>query len=400
MRPRSLRTVALLVETSRAYGRGILRGIARYARTQGRWSILFQDWQLEDPLPSWLGKGRCDGVIAHITTAALLRTLRRLGIPTIGVGQARPAGDVITVNNDNRLTVQLAVDHLRERGLRCLAYCGFAGVDYSVQRRDYFVSYVNTHHYRPLIYEGQAKYGASKLRRRESAELLYERELASWLVALPKPAGLLACNDIRGRQVLNACRVRGIAVPDQLAVVGVDNDELLCLLADPPLSSVILATERIGYEAAALLESLMNGHPPSVRDLYIEPVGVAPRLSSDVLAVQDQRVAEACRFIRQHACEGISVEDILDRLCAGDAPVVSRSTLEHRFRENLGRSPKEEILRVRLGRIQQLLVDTNWPLSKIAAHAGIDHVQYLSAFFKAKVGQTPGEFRKRRRLHP
>ncbi len=92
MRPRSLRTVALLVETSRAYGRGILRGIARYARTQGRWSILFQDWQLEDPLPSWLGKGRCDGVIAHITTAAFLRALRRLGIPTIGVGQARPAG--------------------------------------------------------------------------------------------------------------------------------------------------------------------------------------------------------------------------------------------------------------------------------------------------------------------
>jgi LacI family transcriptional regulator len=204
----------------------------------------------------------------------------------------------------------------------------------------------------------------------------------------------MACNDARGRQVLMACRSAGVHVPEEVAVIGVDNDEVLCDLADPPLSSVVPAAERIGYEGAALLERLMRGQRPPSRPLLFDPLGVVTRLSTDTLAVEDARVAAAIRTIRERACDGLNVEGLLEHL-AGQGVLLSRSTLERRFAEVLGHSPKDEILRVRLGRVQQLLIDTDHPLSTIAALVGVEHHEYLSALFKARTGETPGRFRRR-----
>jgi LacI family transcriptional regulator len=200
----------------------------------------------------------------------------------------------------------------------------------------------------------------------------------------------MACFDIVGRQVLEACRQIDAAVPDEVAVVGVDNDELLCELADPPLSSVFPDTQRTGYVAAELLDKLMSGHRVPPKGHFIEPLGVIVRESSDVLAIEDADVSQAVRFIRAHACEGINVHDVLT---AGHIPL-SRRVLESRFKKLIGRTPHEEIDRVQLNRVKELLRETDLPLTEIARRAGYEHVEYLSVVFKKKVGTPPSQYRR------
>jgi LacI family transcriptional regulator len=167
----------------------------------------------------------------------------------------------------------------------------------------------------------------------------------------------------------------------------VDNNELLCNLSDPPLSSVDLNCERMGYEAAALLTELMAGRPAARRTTLIQPRGVVTRQSTDVLAIEDPEVAAAVRLIRTGACGGLTVRDLLAS-CS-----LSGSSLERRFRQTLGRSPKAEIIRVRLQRVVELLTDTDLSLAAIAARTGFKYPEYLSGVFKQRVGTSPARYR-------
>ena len=205
--------------------------------------------------------------------------------------------------------------------------------------------------------------------------------------SLKKPVGIFATNDLRGQHVLDACARDDCAVPEEVAVIGVDNDELLCSLCSPPLSSVIPNPERIGYEAAAWLDRMLRGEMPTVREIEIPPKGIAVRQSSDVFAVSDPVIVSALRFIREHACEGTTVQELLDHLC------VSRSWLEKKFRKLLGRSPQAEIRNVQVKRCKELLRTTDLSLEKIAALTGFVHPEYMSVVFKREVGTTPGQFR-------
>jgi LacI family transcriptional regulator len=180
----------------------------------------------------------------------------------------------------------------------------------------------------------------------------------------------------------------GVAVPDEVAVLGVDNDEVLCDLADPPLSSIIPDTRRIGYEAASCLDRMMRGEPSPGPATVIPPLGVVTRRSTDVLAVEDRTLSRAARFIREHACEGIAVEDVLAAI------PLSRSVFERRFLKVFGRTPKAEIVRMQLQRVMQLLAETDLPLKQIADRAGFEHAEYMSAAFKKRTGLTPGQYRR------
>ena len=191
-------------------------------------------------------------------------------------------------------------------------------------------------------------------------------------------------NDPRGIQLLDACRRAGVAVPEEVAVVGVDNDELVCELAYPPLSSVIPDAVRIGYEGAALLDRLMKGQPAPAAMQTIPPLGVAVRQSSDVTAIADPRLADAMRFIRENACAGIGVDDVLDRVA------VSRSVLQRLFRKQFDRTILDSITEVRIGRVKQLLTETDMPLADIAHRAGFAYMEYLSTTFRRQTGWTLG----------
>jgi LacI family transcriptional regulator len=215
--------------------------------------------------------------------------------------------------------------------------------------------------------------------------------VARWIKGLPKPLGLMACNDFRGVQALDACRRAEIAVPEEVAVIGADNEVLACELAYPPLSSVIPDCARIGYEAAALLDRFMRGGDRSETLPDVAPLGIATRQSTDMTAIDDPCVAEAVRFIREHAHEGIGVEDILNHMA------VSRSVLQRRFQAALGRTVHDLIAGLRLKHVKQLLVETDLTLPAIADRTGFNHVEYLCSAFRKATGITPGTFRNRSR---
>ncbi len=386
--------VALLVETSRAYGRGLLFGIAQYTRIHGHWAIFHQERSIDDLGPRWLKDWRGDGIIARIQNPKLIAMLQSFEIPVVDLRGLHQIDGIPLVETNDRVATEMAVEHLLERGFEHLAYCGFPMANYSQQRLEYFLQRLSKTGKTPHVFDSPD--ANRKLQTSTAVEqlgVLYEQDIARWLESLPKPVGVMACNDIRGQQVLNACREHGIPVPDDVAVVGVDNDEILCELSDPPLSSVEPDTERIGYEAAALLDRMMQGQSPRSMKTFIPPRWVVTRQSSDVLAMADRDVASAVRLIREQACNGLTVDQILAQV------PLSRSTLERRFKKLIGRTPKAEILRVQMDRIKRLLTETDFSLARIADMVGIRHVEYLSAAFKQKEGIPPSRFRQLNRAN-
>ncbi len=283
--------------------------------------------------------------------------------------------------------LERAIEHLAGRGLSHFAYCGFSGANYSERRLADFRELLGSET-ALSVFESPPPQINSDTVRLESVGLSQESALASWLQELPRPVGVFACNDIRAQQVLNACRSHGIAVPDDVAVLGVDNDEILCNLSYPSLSSVQPDARGIGYQAAALLEKMMQGEPASTTKIFVPPCGVVARASTDGLGIADRHIATAVRFIRDHACQGLDIPEVLAQV------PLSRSTLERRFQRYLGRSPKEEIIRVRLNRVKQLLAQTDYTLAAIARRTGFHSVEHLSALFAQKVGQPPGHYRR------
>ena len=372
--------VALLIETSNAYARGLLSGIVRYARElHPPWSIRLVEQGRGDPPPPWLETWRGDGIVARIETPVIADAVTATGLPVIDVSAARHVPGVPWVETDDEEITRLAAEHLLDRGFRHFAYCGEAGFNWSQWREAAFVRHVTGHGFECEVFRPRAG-------RRVS-----ERDaLAAWVSKLPKPVGVMACYDIKAQQLLDACRDTGAAVPDEVAVVGVDNDELLCELSFPPLSSVIPDAHRAGYEAARLLDRLMAGEPVPAEPILVPPLGVASRQSSEVLAFDDRDLAKAVRFFREHACDGIAVEDVLRHVA------LSRRAFEKRFQDRLGRTPHQEILRLKIARAERLLSETDLTLAAIAERAGFRHAEYLSVAFKRVTGLTPGKYRSAR----
>ncbi len=382
----------MLIGSTRRYRRDLLCGIAAYARTHGPWSFYHQERAPSDAIPAWLKNWQGDGIIAQIENRKLIRHIRQLKLPTVDLFGLHEIEGVPALDNDFQAVAHMAADHLIERGFEHFAYCGLSGVHYSDLYGTHFEQYLTQSGYDVSVYDRRQPSHAVTASTVETRGLLREDTLAAWIESLPKPLGLMACNDLRAQQVLTACGEHGIAVPDEVAVVGADNDEVLCELSDPPLSSIDPNAKKMGYEAAAMLERMIEGQDPPDEKTLIKPLGVVVRQSTDVLAVADRTVAAAMHFIRQRACDGIGVEDVCRHVR------ISRSTLERRFTKFLGRSPKAEILRVQLQRIKQFLTETNYPLVKIAKLVGFSHVENMCNFFKSRTGRTPGRYRKESQL--
>lgn len=371
--------VALLIESSNAYARGIMHGIAAFMRERQPWSIYLSESNRGEPSLDWLGRWKVDGIIARVENTAIARAVKRLRIPIVDVSAARLAPSLPWVETDDVSIAKIAAEHLLERGFKHFGYCGDDRFNWSIWRQKRFEELIQI--------AGHSCSACCASARRSVNEENEIGNIAKWVAGLPRPAGIMACYDYRGRQVLNACRRFGIAVPDEVAVIGVDNDDLLCDLADPPMSSVIPNTYRTGYEAAALLARMMAGERVKAEAHLIAPVGVATRQSTDVLAIEDRNIAAAVRFIREHACDNINVKDILK------AAPQSRRLLEYRFKKLIGRTPHEEIIRVQLNHVKLLLAESDMSLERIAERAGFAHVEYLSTVFHREEGLPPGRYR-------
>lgn len=373
--------VALLIESSNAYARDLLHGIRSYLRSHEAWSLSLSERGRGDGMPAWLRRWRGQGIIARIESPGMAGQLRRLGVPVVDVSNGLEEPVFPRVITDSRAATRLAANHLLERGLTHFGYCGDPRYHWSNLRSRFFCEHLRA--------AGRSchVYGAGRTRPVRQDEESEFDDIGRWLSALPKPAGIMACYDVRGRQVLEACRRLGLQVPDDVAVIGVHNDELLCDLCDPPLSSVIPNARRAGYEAAAVLDRMLRGEAVPPMQILIEPIGVAVRQSTDVVAVADAGISGAIRFIRDHASDGITVTDVLR------AVPMARTIFERRFKKLLGHTPHEHMLRVRLERVKLLLATTDLPLARIAERTGFDHVEYLSVAFKRVTGLTPSRWR-------
>jgi LacI family transcriptional regulator len=380
--------VALLIESSRSYGRELLMGIAKYVRIHGPWSIELEEGDPGEQFPKWFSRWKWDGIIARVSTPEMAELLRRTGVPVVDLSGSLPEARFPRIRSDEQAVGRMAAEHLLERGFKNFAFCGFNGTDWSDLRRVSFERRVSEAGFACQAFENPGPMQSFSISDYEEHGERHERDLMAWLQSLPKPCGLMACNDARGRQVLNCCREVDVAIPDEVALIGVDKDEIFCELSDLPLSSVILNTQQIGFEAAALLARLMAGESAELSSIVVKPLGVLARQSSDVLAIDDRQIALALGYIREHACDGLSVESLLKVI------PLSRSVLERRFAHILGSSPKGEILRVRIDRVCRLLAESDLSLAEVAGKTGFEHPEYMSRLFKSKMGITPGEFRK------
>jgi LacI family transcriptional regulator len=364
------------------YCRGILRGIKRYAEGRPQWTLLLlgPERQALDELRAF----RPHGVIAFVFTYALRNALVRLRKPLVNVGGVLPSLDVPRVGVDNVGGGRLAAEHLLERGLRHFAFLGHARHAYSLDREAGFRQALEAAGYGVACHHERGSFDPMG----DLGRLSRDRQLYRWLSSLPKPVGVFACSDTWGIQLAEACLQTGLRVPEEVAIVGALNDDLLCELARPPLTSVVVPTEHIGYEAAALLDRLLAGDKPPQRPLLFPPVGVVTRQSSDVLAIEDPAVAAAVRFIREHGHQPIQVGDVLK------AVPVSRRSLERRFQKVFKRTLWEEIRRVHLERAKNLLANSALPMADVAERAGLQSAKQLSVVFREETGLTPTAYRR------
>jgi LacI family transcriptional regulator len=378
--------VAVLVDTSRSYGRDIVRGVRRYVAEHGPWSLYLEPRDLHSRFPDWLEKWPGDGIIARTVDAQLLRKLKATRLPVIELRSTMLKHPFPFVGMDNSLVGKRVAGHFRNRGFRRFACCLDTSEKFYIQRCEHFTEALRQRGFACDIFQSAAP---GKKRPRWDQ---HQRALSDWLRSLEKPVGIFAVNDQLGFWVLDAARRAGIPVPEEVAVVGAENDRMLCDTAWPPLSSVQLRGRAVGHEAARLLDDWIHKGRRPPPETLLPPGDIVVRQSSDIVAVEDARIAKALRFIRQHATEGIDVNRVARETA------LSRSALERRMKSIIGRSPGEEINRIRFSHVETLLAQTDLTLDQIAERAGFQHPQYMAGAFRKRSGITPGEFRKRRNI--
>jgi LacI family transcriptional regulator len=380
--------VILLIPSSREFDRGLRRGIVEYAHAHGPWIFheeappylqTLTPRQRSSNMRQWRAQGA-------IILQSRLDEVKSLHIPTIVSIETRILDKrYYQVHCANQEIGWMAGRTLAGLGLRHFAFCGWKGLEFSDNRALGFIQSIKEVGCAVEIYSSPMP----NLGRSWYSE---ERQLARWLLSLPHPVGLLACNDDKARMVAETCRMHEISVPDKIAILGVDNDEQVCRSATPPLSSIALASERGGYEAATLLARLMAGRNPPTKTITIYPARVVPRQSTDMLAVEDPALVRALRFARQNSNQNLAVADLVE------AAGLSRRSLQDRFMRTLARTPMDEIRRCRVERLSQLLLETNMTVGEIAAACGFEADAHVARFFSRQVGMTPLAYRKKNRV--
>jgi LacI family transcriptional regulator len=382
-----VRKVLLLIETSRAYGRGLVEGVARYAEESGRWSIYFEERGLNDPLPRWLRQWHGDGIISRTLHKADLERLVALRLPLVEL-YAGAKSKVPRVCQDEIAVASLASEHFFDRGLQNLAFFSTNHAHWIESRRRAFEQVMQSSGLSCTVFDfpPNTRTGCKK------ARSLDDRDVIRWVRKLSKPCGIFCASDLFAMRLLRACRSGGIAVPEEVAVLGVDNDPVFCGTSYPRLSSIDLGSERIGYEAAALLDRMMSGKPAPKENVCIRPNQIFVRESTDILAIDDVEMAQAVRMMREQACLPLKIAQV------AEAVGLSRRVFEQRFCIVLGRSPKEEILRVRMDRAKMLLATSDLSVATVAKKSGFTSLEYFTRAFRKHAGMTPRAYRSSQRL--
>jgi LacI family transcriptional regulator len=404
--------VVLLMSAGAGYDRGLLRGIARYIQHHSRWVTFLDGYQRGLPAPpmdsittqstSLHAKSSkrsvisppdfralgATGIIGRLYPPSVADAVAASGLPVVAMdltdaqlSEGSPLRLISEIRPDSQMAGRMAAEHLLDRGFRRFGFCGYPHEIWSRHREEGFRQRLKEAGYECDVF-------LSPSRNSQPAWDQEQPYVTAWLQKLQKPVGIMGANDVRGRHVIEACAIGGIHVPDSVAVVGADEDHVLSAFSNPPLSSVAFNTEQAGYRAAELLDGMMSGRIKKQQLIIVEPLWVVTRLSTDVVAVEDQDAARAAMYIRDHARTPITVNDVVKH------SAISRRVLEIRFHKSFGRTLREEIQRVRLNWVKQLLVETNLPIEKVATSAGFSDRSHLSNVFRRETGTTLAAFRR------
>lgn len=371
------RHVGVLVETEDSWGRDIVEAVCRFGQSN-RWTLLIaprdRDGKLRLPV-GWEG----DGVIVALRNRAMIQHVKKRDIPVVDVSSTcRREKWFARIQTDDVARGAMAVEHFVDRGLQHLACYAPSIGRYSVQRASEFRRSAEAAGLHCVMHESRSG----------TETLTNHREVRDWLKKLPKPVGVFAGDPYPARQLVEVCMMNGIRVPDEVAILSGDDDDLLCHVATPQISSIELASHRIGETAAKQLNRLMKGGAIPRKDRLIPPLRIRPRQSTDMFAVDDPELIIALRFIREHAAEGISVSEVA-RACH-----VSRRSLEQRFQSQLACTPGEAIRKARLEHVRRLLHDTDKSVTAIALESGFASTASLCQAFQNYYGESPGQLRR------
>jgi LacI family transcriptional regulator len=379
-------------ESSSHFGREILRGCVRYSHLHGPWSLYICSEDVEQGLPK---KVDFTGIIARGYSLKAINHIKATGVPAVvgelaAVELAMPGvcSRLPKIVTNGQAIAKMAVEHFCGRGLPRFAFCGLENCPWSLEREQAFCHQAEVCGHSCSTY----RIGVRNWLRAADWVRACDHEhiqLANWVKSLPKLTGLMVCNDLCGRHLLEACRQAEVHVPEHVAVLGVDNDELVCESSDPPLSSVALDVETAGYKAAELLDQLMSGTTPTGEQVIaVEPIGIVARRSSRVVVKDDPLVARTLCFIEDHAGSGIGVPDVVSEVG------VSRRTLERRFSRAMGRSILAQVNQSRLDRAKCLLQETDLPVCRVATQVGFANARMLNRIFSRGEHILPTVFRR------
>ncbi len=382
-RRRKILRVVIIIDLPWGYEREFLLGISKYSQQYGPLELyiyVLKDKRMRCPLNSM----NVDGIIAFSGDFKKNMSFLQNKIPMIAfTDKADEFYDIPTIQDDEESIGRMGAEHLLERRFKNFAFYGSSSYIWSKRRYEGFCKKISEAGYASRLCEAHGS--------NVSHDIQNERKkLAKWLKSLPQPLGIMACDDEYSYNVMESCKIAGLKIPWQVAILGVDNDSLLCNLTYPPISSVVMATQEAGYKAVHLLHRFMRGEEKILNQkIIIHPSYVATRLSTDILAIEDQLVLDALQLIKENVAEKIQASEIAQMLG------VSRQFLHNRFIKTINRSVHDEIKRMRVERIASLLLETELPIEKIALGMGYNSINHLSRYFKQIKEMPPWDYRRK-----
>ena len=383
-------TIGILIERQRTYGRRLCEGIIHFARERTNWTLRIVDFM---NLPQIAHNKDIDGFIARVMDDRAEEQLRATGKPVVDVFFERPRMGFAAADQNALLVGQMAAQHFIEHRFTNFAFCGYNGRSYSDRRRDAFMQCLEQNHFPCAVYRTPP----SALKDFNNSVVLQERfgfasdhrALRTWISKLPKPVGVFCSHDMRAYHLAEACRSQGLQIPEDVAILGADDDELVCNFSDPPLSSIDQNAFGIGYAAAKTLESMLQNPDVVPSPVLIDPIRLIERESTRIYTVSPPWLSDALIFIRRNISNNITASDVYA------AVGKSHTLVDSAFRRTFGTSVQKTIIRTRLEEAKRLIRDTSLTLTEIAAKTGFSTAQYFCSSFSKTFGTSPSAYRSK-----
>jgi LacI family transcriptional regulator len=379
--------IILLIDIGEEYGQNLMKGIVKYSKEYGPWifcrmPLFYRETIGMEGIVNFAKEWEADGIIAQLYNEQDVKKILDAGIYLIAEDFKERFSYIPNITGGYFETGILGAEHFLQKGFKNFAFYGYKNIVWSRERSEGFESHLNSKGYKVYYFD------------RDTAphrELWYYKPsvLSNWLQSLPKPIAIMACDDERGQHLTEACKHAKIKIPEEIAVLGVDNDKMTCNMSDPPLSSVDLDTEKGGYEAARLMDLMITKKIDKAYDVLVLPTQVITRQSTDITSASDRHIALALRYIHQNIDKMINVADVLKVV------PLSRRTLEKRFMETTGTGVYKYIYNLQIQKFAQKLLETDKTISEIAVEAGFENSKNISRQFKQVKGCTPIEYRNR-----